>query len=124
MALFTSDTNTKKEKREHGARVTRARARALAEGREHEIIRAPWFSEKALMATERGIYAFSVPASATKADVAGAVKAVYNVEPRKVRIVNMPGKRKAMRFKRGTGVRAGRRKAYVYLRPGDSIQFA
>ncbi|OGG48855.1 50S ribosomal protein L23 [Candidatus Kaiserbacteria bacterium RIFCSPHIGHO2_01_FULL_53_31] len=90
----------------------------------HEVIRAPWFSEKALIVTEKGVYTFAVPTRVTKADIAGAIKEIYNVAPRAIRIVNMPAKRKMMRNKRGIGTRAARRKAYVYLNTGDSIQFA
>jgi len=74
--------------------------------------------------TEKGVYAFSVPTRATKEEIAGAIKEIYNVSPRMVRIVNLPGKRKALRTRRGFGQRAARRKAYVYLNKGDSIQFA
>jgi ribosomal protein L23 len=38
--------------------------------------------------------------------------------------VNLPGKVKALRTKRGIGLRASRHKAYVYLNKGDTIQFA
>lgn len=121
MAIF----GTKKtEKKDVAAKKRRARTTKLGAGVAHEIVRAPWFSEKALMATEKGVYTFAVPPRATKAEIAAAVKEVYNVEPRKVRIVNLPSKPKAMRTKRGTGYRAARCKAYVYLNAGDSIQFA
>lgn len=121
MALFGT---TKKETKEKVVRKHRARTTMLAAGSAHEIIRAPWFSEKALIMTEKGVYAFAVPARATKAEIASAIKEIYSVEPRKIRIVNMPGKPKAMRTKRGIGFRAARRKAYVYLNAGDTIQFA
>lgn len=121
MALFGT---TKKEKEEHTAKKHRARTSKLQSGVAHEIIRAPWFSEKALIITEKGVYTFAVPARATKAAIAGAIKEIYKVEPRKIRIVNLPGKPKALRTKRGTGYRAARRKAYVYLNAGDTIQFA
>lgn len=101
-----------------------ARRASLAEGVAHEIIRAPWFSEKALIMTEKGVYTFTVPASATKATIAAAIKEIYNVEPKSVQIVNLPGKKKALRSRRGVGVRARRRKAYVYLNKGETIQFA
>ena len=122
MSIF-GDTK-KKEVKEKVVRKHRARTVALAEGIAHDIIRAPWFSEKALMATERGVYAFAVRPRATKADIASAIKEIYNVEPRAIHIVNLPGKSKAMRTKRGMGTRAARTKAYVYLNAGDSIQFA
>lgn len=120
MAIFG---NKKKEKKEKTARIHKARSRAYTNGVAHEIIHAPWFSEKALIITENGVYTFAVPARATKADIAGAVKEIYKVEPCKIRIVNLPGKRKTMRTKRGVGVRAARRKAYVYLNKGETIQF-
>jgi large subunit ribosomal protein L23 len=122
MALFSN--NKKKEKKEVAKRAVHARIRTAPAGISHEIIRAPWFSEKALIVTEKGVYTFAVPPRATKADIAGAIKEIYKVSPRKIRIVNLPAKRKAMRTKRGFGTRAARRKAYVYLNAGDTIQFA
>ena len=122
MALFGSDKNKKVEKKD-GVKH-HARSRSHTDGAAHEIIRAPWFSEKALIATEKGVYAFEVPPRATKGDIAGAIKEIYGVSPKKIRIVNLPGKRKAMRTRRGMGQRAERSKAYVYLHAGDTIQFA
>ncbi len=122
MAIF--ETKQKKAAKDKKSVVRHARRAKLAEGVAQEIIRAPWFSEKALIMTEQGVYAFAVPASATKATIAAAIKEVYGVEPKAVRIVNLPGKKKAMRTRRGVGVRAARRKAYVYLNKGETIQFA
>lgn len=131
MKLFNTKKQEIKKKKtprlrsgqEKTSRVHHARAAQLVNGLAHEIIRAPWFSEKALMATEKGVYTFLVPARTTKAAIAGAIKEIYNVMPRMVRTVNLPGKRKAMRTRRGEGTRPTRRKAYVYLNPGDTIQF-
>lgn len=119
MAIFGNKKNKEVSQKKH-----RARTAAALDGAAHEIIRAPWFSEKALIVTEKGVYVFEVSQGATKAAVAGAIKEIYNVEPRKVCVVNVLGKSKAMRTKRGTGHRASRRKAYVYLNAGDSIQFS
>ena len=122
MALFTKKAGSKQEQKA-GKNIRHARVMALAPGVAHEVVRAPWFSEKALILTEKGIYTFAVSPRATKAAIAGAIKEIYNVTPKAVRIVNMPGKRKSMRTRRGVGVRAARRKAYVYLNKGDTIQF-
>ncbi len=121
MALFS---NKKVEKKEKTKRVTHARTTRAVKGTAHEIVRAPWLSEKALLATEKGVYAFAIPTSATKTEIAGAIKEIYNVTPRQIRIVNLPGKRKMLRTRRGIGTRARRHKAYVYLNAGDTIQFA
>lgn len=121
MAIFGDKKKVKKE-----GVVVKHHAHAIksGQGAAHDIIRAPWFSEKALIATEKGVYAFAVSPRATKSEIAGAIKEIYNVAPKAVRIVNLPAKTKAMRTRRGIGTRAARTKAYVYLNVGDSIQFA
>ena len=95
-----------------------------ARGKLSTMLLAPWLSEKALIATERGVYAFHVPKEATKHDVMLAVQRAYEVKPRMVRMVNLPAKRVSLRTRRGFGTKSGRRKAYVYLKKGDTIQFA
>ena len=72
-----------------GARVlksSRGRGVSSSTGRTSDVLRAPWLSEKALIATERGVYVFQIPDGATKYDVAAAVVAVYKVTPKKVNI--------------------------------------
>ncbi len=123
MAIFSTD---KKEKKSALAsrKPRRARQAKLSAGREHEIVRVPWLSEKALIGTERGVYVFAIPEEATKAEVAGAIQAIYKVAPRKVRVARLPGKRKNLRARRGEGQRAAQKKAYVYLKSGDTIELA
>ncbi len=113
MGLFDSKKKTTKKAAASAVKTTTKNL----EG----VLKAPWMSEKALIGTDKGVYVFEVPVSATKTDVAAAVEAVYKVKPRQVRMVNLPGKRKALRHKRGFGTRARRHKAYVYLKSGDSI---
>src|SRR3989344_249897 len=97
MALFGTKKADKKTERSEAKVAKRVEARAIRplEGREREVIRALWFSEKALIGPERGVYVFAVSKQSTSAEIAGAIKAVYGVAPRAVRIVNTPGKRKA-----------------------------
>lgn len=123
MALFGSKSEKKTAAR-GDKKARHARMAKRPHGAAHDLVRHPWFSEKALIVTEKGVYAFAVPPRATKALIAGAIQELYNVTPKAVRIVNMPGKKKNMRTRRGVGTRAARRKAYVYLNKGDTIQFA
>lgn len=123
MALF-GKTSKQEQKAGAGARARYAHAVKLVGGKAHDVIRAPWFSEKALIGTERGVYVFAVTRDASAAEIAGAVKELYGVAPKAVRIVNTPGKRKALRTRRGFGTRAARRKAYVSLNAGDTITLA
>lgn len=88
------------------------------------VLRAPWISEKSLIGTDKGVYVFAIPRGATKNDVVRAIETVYKVVPRKVRTVNLPGKRVSHRTRAGVAIRPRRRKAYVYLQEGDTIQFA
>jgi ribosomal protein L23 len=39
-------------------------------------------------------------------------------------VVNLPAKKVSLRTRRGFGMKSARRKAYVYLKKGDTIQFA
>lgn len=114
MALFSDSKNTN----------TKARTPKVDDGRLANVLTKPWFSEKALIGTENGVYVFRVPEHATKPDIKAAIEKYYGVTPRQVRIVNLPAKTKSLRNRRGTGTRARRHKAYVYLKKGDSIQLA
>ena len=119
MAIFGEKKKEKTDVVKHHAHATKS-----LHGAAHDIIRAPWFSEKAFLGTEKNVFAFEVSPRSTKPEIAGAIKEIYNVAPKAVRIVNLPAKTKAMRTRRGVGVRAARCKAYVYLNAGDTIQFA
>jgi large subunit ribosomal protein L23 len=120
MAIFSA----KKDEKGASPKRREARGARLVPGAAHEVIRAPWLSEKALIGTERGVYVFAVAPRATAREIAGAIKELYGVSPKAVRLVNIPGKRKALRTRRGEGVRAARCKAYVHLNKGDTIALA
>ncbi|MDQ1299621.1 MAG: large subunit ribosomal protein [Patescibacteria group bacterium] len=125
MALFSNDKKTPKAKKAKSE--TRNWGRGIlpvGDDRLANILKRPWFSEKALISSENGVYVFEVSPSATKIDVANAIIAAYKVTPMKVRMVNLPAKKVALRTRRGTGTRARRHKAYVYLKAGDTITFA
>ncbi len=128
MALFSSDKKTSpKKKAAKKAVVKKTQVRGalpLGDDRLANVLKAPWFSEKALIGTEKGVYVFEVPPAATKHDVANAIQKAYGVLPRKVNMVNLPAKSVSMRTRRGVGTRARRHKAYVYLAEGDTITLA
>ena len=123
MALFGT---TKKEKKIKSGKTRTATLPTVkdANGLLANVLIKPWLSEKALIATERGVYAFHIPMTATKHDVALAIKKTYDVIPRKVTVVNLPAKKVSLRTRRGFGMRSAHRKAYVFLKKGDTIQFA
>jgi large subunit ribosomal protein L23 len=124
MAIFSKNTKKAAKTANAAVNVKAAGEKALANSKLETVIKAPWLSEKALIATERGVYVFAVPAEATKLTIKAAIERIYKVVPTKVNIVNTEGKTKALRTKRGIGRRAARRKAYVFLKKGETITFA
>lgn len=80
----------------------------------------PVLSEKALYGEAKGVYTFLVDRQANKTLVKQAVKEVYGVTPRRVRIVNVEGKQ--MRFGAVRGRRKDVKKAVVTLPEGKTIQ--
>ena len=123
MALFSTTPQNKKPAKaaKPAARSPKAKALAHEDGRLSHVLKAPHFSEKALIASGQGVYVFQVPADANKHEVAAAIEKFYNVVPVKVRMANLPGKTVSLRTRRGQGVRAARHKAYVYLKKGDTL---
>mgnify|MGYP000935111491 CR=1 FL=1 len=86
------------------------------------IIKKPRITEKSgIQAEMSGVYTFEVTAKANKKNVAKAVKELYKVTPVKVNITNLPAK---IVFTRGkAGRKSGLKKAVVYLKKGDKIDF-
>ncbi|MBI3573963.1 50S ribosomal protein L23 [Candidatus Kaiserbacteria bacterium] len=129
MALFGSKKNIEKKAEpkakaeKKSAPVSQASSAAVAKNLAGVLVR-PRITEKAANMTASNVYTFDIAKGATKKDVAAAVRAFYKVTPVKVNVVNTPAKRVRMRRKRGFGKTTAPRKAYVYLKKGDEIQFA
>ena len=85
-----------------------------------EIIIRPRITEKATIVQEGNVYVFEVFSNATKSNVSKAIKEIYKVLPKKVNIVNSPSKKVFVRGKFGT--KPGIKKAYVYLKKGETIE--
>lgn len=85
----------------------------------------PRVSEKAYQVAQDGTYVFNVPMTANKAGVIAALKDQYSVEAVDVRFVIQKGKPvRASRGKRaqpGQALRSKRKKAYVRLAEGASL---
>ena len=90
----------------------------------NNVIKKPRLTEKAANLTVQNVYTFEVVMGASKHDVVRAVKAIYKVTPKKVAMVNTKGKKVTLRARRGSGRKNESRKAYVYLKAGDKIDFA
>jgi len=85
------------------------------------VIQGVRISEKSVNLSENNVYTFEVRKDANKYMVKNAVKALYNVTPVKVNIVNKAAA-KRMKGSRGKMVHhKGMKKAYVYLKKGETI---
>jgi large subunit ribosomal protein L23 len=83
-------------------------------------IQSARITEKATITMgEANAYVFNVAPEATKASIKHDIKAAYNVTPVRVNIVNLPAKQTMRRGRKGKT--SAQKKAYVYLKKGDSI---
>ena len=88
------------------------------------VLVSPRITEKATgFTTGAPVYAFNVAVRANKTQIAHAVKELYKVTPVRVRVVTLPSK--VTRNRRGQfGKTSSGKKAYVFLKAGDTIVFA
>ncbi len=120
MGLFgkkeTKDTTvvaTKVEKKETGLRIQKNVAAGIIK---------PRITEKAAILGEKNVYTFEIKKGTTKFDVRNAIKALYNVTPTRVNIVNKQPRHSMSRSRGRDMMEHGLRKAYVYLKEGDRIE--
>lgn len=120
MALFGKKKDTAKESAKEEVTVDVSQAQSTDYNLDAVII-APRITEKTVMQGEHNVYTFNVRRDATKFQVRDAVAALYKVTPVKVNIVNKkPAQRMVGSRGRAKHVK-GMKKAYVYLKKGDSI---
>jgi large subunit ribosomal protein L23 len=79
----------------------------------------PRVTEKSTLLSDKNVFSFEVRRDATKASIIHDIKNIYKVTPLKIRVVNTPVKKVISRGK--VGKRQAPKKAYVYLKKGDTI---
>ena len=85
----------------------------------YDLIRKPIITEKATMASEHGGVVFEVAMDATKPQIKEAVEAIFNVKVKAVNTTITKGKVK--KFRGRPGERSDKKKAYVMLEDGNTI---
>jgi large subunit ribosomal protein L23 len=120
MALFSR--KKKADAEVEASVVGKVATKALSTDRDlTSVIVSPRITEKAVGLGDKNVYTFTIRTNATKFLVRDAIKALYGVTPVKINIVN---KKPAVRL---AGARSrmvkvpGEKKAYVYLKKGDTI---
>ena len=88
----------------------------------HDVIQRPLVTEKSSIARDEGnIATFRVDPHATKVEIRRAVEELFEVEVKKVRTMQQPGKKK--RVGKFIGRKPSWKKAIVELAEGQSIEF-
>ena len=82
----------------------------------------PRITEKATDQSEKGVYVFEVAPKATKENIKAAILHFYKVTPRKVNITKTPRRKVSSKVRGKFGMKPGIKKAYVYLKKGDTIE--
>ena len=85
------------------------------------IIKNPRVTEKASFAYEQNVYTFDISENANKTEIKKAIFTLYKVKPIRVNVLSVPKKHIFSKGKLGT--KSGGRKALVYLKKGDKIEF-
>ncbi|HRH22738.1 MAG TPA: 50S ribosomal protein L23 [Candidatus Paceibacterota bacterium] len=120
MALFGTKKNTVEKKKVE--KKAQKKLDVTAHPVNSSVIIRPYITEKAGLLAEKRVYTFEVAPSANKVTIAQAIASIYKVVPVKIAIVTI--KPHTRMFKnRIQGKTAGAKKAYVYLKEGDTIDF-
>lgn len=85
-----------------------------------DVILAPVVSEKSYGLLDENTYTFLVAPQANKTEIKIAIEQIFGVTVTNVNTLNRPGKRKRTRF--GYGQRKATKRAFVSLKPGDTIE--
>lgn len=129
MALFSKKQDTEVKTQDAPAAPTSAPKKAEKSSVKtvkdlSRVLLKPRVTEKATDLQQQSAYVFDISEKATKPQIIQAVREMYKVTPKKIRVVTIrPKARRNARTGR-TGVQSGGRKAYVFLKKGDSITIA
>lgn len=125
MALFGKKKKTEEKSTASGsggsASGGEAKAPSTPVTNHARVFSSPRITEKATMHEQSGVYTFDVALDANKREIIEAVRKIFKVTPRKIRIVPIPAKLKRSMRTGKRGVKKGGKKAYVYLKKGDTI---
>jgi len=121
MALFSRKKEASETAATPAVTKTSERTAFITDTNIDGVIIKPHLTEKSVMQGDKQVYTFMVHKSATKHAVINAIRSIYNVTPVKVNIVNKLPRQTMSRAKGRVVSEKGYKKAYVYLKAGDSI---
>jgi large subunit ribosomal protein L23 len=98
-----------------------AKTEVKSEAKTHPMIKGVRVTEKAARAAASNAYTFNVAVNANKSEIKKAIKMLYGVSP--VRVTTTMIKEKSVFIRGKFGTKQGGKKAVVYLKKGDKIEF-
>jgi len=107
----------KPEKKEKKAPVAKKPVSSASAWR---VLDFPHITEKASWLAEKNQYIFRVKEGVNKSEIKKALSNLYNIDVLKVRIINIP--RKKRRLRRTEGWKKGYKKAVVTIKKGQEIE--
>ncbi|MDI9354818.1 MAG: 50S ribosomal protein L23 [Cyanobium sp. MAG06] len=99
-------------------KITNTTQEATEKKRESLILSAH-LTEKASGMSNNNVYTLTVTGNANKTELLKEINSNYKVKPIKINIINLPGKKVLVRGR--IGEKAGKKKALVFLKKGDTI---
>ena len=120
MALFGKKKETTKESAEVTVKATAPKALASDRNLASVIVR-PRVTEKSVGQSEQNVYTFEVKRNANKFEISKAIQTLYKVTPVRINIVNKRPAQRLVGSRNRMKQVSGMKKAYVYLKKGDSI---
>ncbi len=87
----------------------------------NQIIKNPRVTEKGAFKAEENVYTFDVVGNANKTEIKKAIFSLYKVKAVKVNVLAVP--KKNVSYRGRPGLKHGGKKAFVYLKKGDKIEF-
>ena len=122
MALFGKKEEKKEVKKQDAPKSAPAASKSSVGSRDVSyVLKHARITEKASMNQMSGVYTFDVASKATKRDIIAAVYSLYKVVPVKIAVVTIPKKIRRSARTGKTGITGGGKKAYVYLKKGETI---
>jgi len=122
MGIFSSKKNTKEKKTPAKGAVVVEKKVVTQPASFNDVLLRPHITEKAgIKASEENVYTFEVTKGASKPSIRKAIIDLYKVTPVKIATITITGKRVVMRGK--AGVTKATKKALIYLKKGETIEF-
>jgi len=118
--ILKEEKKSKEEKKETEKQPLKSGGSQIVSNKNILLIKQPKVTEKSQLIQTFRQYVFNVVRQANKNEVKKAIEQIYHVNVKKVRMINIPAKKR--RSGRSVGIKSGYKKAIVTLKEGQQIE--